>query len=300
MIRVVYNPVAGPRLVRKIARVREILSRRDEPFEIRETSGPGDAAILAREAAFSGSSAVVAVGGDGTVNEAVNGLAGTATPLVVVPHGTGNVFAAEAGLPSGVEGCLDLLSEGVAAEIPLGRAGTRHFLLLGSAGFDAEVVERMGSRQKNLLGIAAYYLAGLGNLARSQPTLWLEFPGRERVEAQAVAVLRGRLYGGGVLLAPDGNLFGNSLHVVALLRRGRASIVRFALSALRGRGGEAPGVLRRETPWVLVRSRYPSAAQVDGDYLGPLPVKFEMTSVTVRILLPEAFAARRAEVLLPR
>jgi len=295
MIRVIYNPVAGPKGVNRIARVRELLSASGAPFEIRVTAGPGDGVLLAREAAHTGVSTVLAVGGDGTINEAVNGLAGSATRLAVVPHGTGNVFADEVGLPGTVEGCLALLSDGATIEVRLGRVGERFFLLVASAGFDAEVVERMSSRQKNVLGIGAYYLSGMMHLFREQPTLWMEFPGKERVEAQSVLVLRGRKYGGGVLMAPDGGLLKNSLHVIALRKAGRWPIVRFAVAALRGKALSSPDILHRETETVLVRSRIPSAVQVDGDYLGPLPARFGISDVTLRLVVPEAFARRRVE-----
>lgn len=298
MIRVIYNPVAGPKAVNRIARIRELLSASGTPFEIRETTGPGDAVLLAREAAFDGVSTVLAVGGDGTINEAVNGLAGSGTRLAVVPHGTGNVFADEVGLPGTVEGCLALLSDGETIEVRLGRAGERYFLLVASAGFDAEVVERMSSRQKNTLGIGAYYLAGLRHLFREQPTLWMEFPGKERVEAQSVLVFRGRKYGGGVLMVPDGGLLKNTLHVVALRKAGRWPIVRFVVAAVRGKALSSPDILHRETETVLVRSRIPSAVQVDGDYLGPLPVRFGMSEVTLRLVVPRTFAGRRAEPVL--
>lgn len=289
MIRVVYNPVAGPKAVRRISRVRELLAARDTPFDLRETAGPGDAVLLAREAAYEGVSTVLAVGGDGTINEAANGLAGSRTRLAVVPHGTGNVFAAEVGLPDSVEGCISLLSTGETIEVALARAGDRHFLLVASAGFDAEVVAGMDVRRKNSLGIAAYYLAGARHLLREQSTLWLEFPGNERLEAQAVLVCRGSKYGGGVTLAPGGSLRGTTLHVIALRRTGRWPIVRFALDALRGKAGLSADVLRRETRSLQVRCRIPSAAQVDGEYLGPLPVRIEMTEVPVRIVVPAAY-----------
>lgn len=294
MIRVIYNPVAGPKAVRRIARVRDLLSGSGSPFEIRETSGPGDAVTLAREAVSEGVSTVLAVGGDGTINEIANGLAGSGTRLAVVPHGTGNVFAGEVGLPRTVEGCLALLSDGgETIDVRLGKAGDRYFLLLASAGFDAEVVERMNSRQKNTLGIAAYYLAGVRHLLHEQPTLWLEFPGKERVEAQSVLLFRGRMYGGGVMMAPDGGLWTNSLHVLALRKAGRWPLVRFALAAMRGTAPSSPDILRRETDSLFVRSRIPSAVQVDGDYLGPLPVRFGMGEVTLRLVVPKAYADRR-------
>ncbi|MGE5190444.1 MAG: diacylglycerol/lipid kinase family protein [Gemmatimonadota bacterium] len=294
MLRVIHNPVAGPKAVRKIDRIRAVLARRDVPHEIVKTTKPGHAVHLAREAAVEGHTAVVAVGGDGTINEVANGLAGSATRLCVVPHGTGNVFAAEVGLPRTVEGCVDLLFDGKTVDIPLARAGERYFVLLASAGFDAEVVERMTQRGKNVLGIAAYFVAGLRHLARYQPTLWMEFPGRERIEAQAVLVCRGKRYGAWVTMVPDGNLAGDRLRVVALCSRGRVAIARFALSALFGRAASSPAVLVRETQSVLVRSRIPSAAQVDGDYLGPLPVRFEMTPTMLRVVVPRDFLVRQS------
>jgi diacylglycerol kinase (ATP) len=294
MVRVIHNPAAGPKAVRKIDLIRESLARTGTPFEVRKTTYPGEAVHLAREAAFSGAGAVVAAGGDGTINEVVNGLAGSRTRLAVVPHGTGNVLAKEVGLPKSVEGCIGLLQEGKTIEVPLARAGDRYFLLLASAGFDAEVIERVTSRQKGYLGMGAYYFAGIRHLLHSHPTLWLEFPGKERIEAQAVILCRGKKYGGGVVMAPRGNLAGNSLHVVALLRPGRWAIFRFALNALRGRLSASPGVLHRETDAVLVRSRIPSAVQVDGDYLAPLPIRFAMTQETVRLVVPRDYPAPEA------
>jgi YegS/Rv2252/BmrU family lipid kinase len=295
MLRVIYNPVAGRKIVTKIDRLRALLEARGTPFEIVKTSGPGDAVLLAKEAAHAGADTVLAVGGDGTVNEIANGLAGSGTRLAVVPHGTGNVFAQEVGLPKTVEGCLDLLYSGKTIEVPLARAEERYFVVLASAGFDAEVVERMGHRQKNLLGIVAYVLAGMRHLLRPQPTLWMEFPGRERMEVQAVIVCRGKKYGGGVTMAPAANIEGNTLQVVALQKTGRWALFGFALNALRGKHVSSPAVLIREARSVLVRSRIPSAAQVDGDYLGPLPVRFEMTDVTLRIVVPSSYNAASSE-----
>ncbi|MBS1244473.1 MAG: sphingosine/diacylglycerol kinaselike protein [Deltaproteobacteria bacterium] len=294
MIEVIHNPVAGPKdvnpkAVKRIDRVRAYLSAQGLPFRIRETSAPGDAGVMAREAALEGADAVVAVGGDGTMNEVADGLAGSATRLVFVPHGTGNVFAREFSLPESVEGCMDLLTSGKTISVRLAKADDRYFVLLGSAGFDAEVVERMHHRQKNLLGIAAYVLCGARHLLRSQPPLWLEFPDRERIEAQAVIVARGKKYGGNVTIAPAGDIAGETFQVIALLRKGRWSIAKFALDALRGKHVSSRHVLIRESPSLFVRSTIPSACQVDGEYLGPLPVRFTVTDVLLRIVVPAEF-----------
>jgi YegS/Rv2252/BmrU family lipid kinase len=289
MIDVIYNPVAGPKAVNRIDQVRSYLSAHGLPFRIRETAAPGDAVVMAREASLEGAEVVVAVGGDGTMNEVADGLAGSATRLVLVPHGTGNVFASEFSLPDSVEGCLDLLSSGKTISVRMAKANERHFVLLASAGFDAEVVERMHHRQKNLLGIAAYVLSGARHLLRSQPTLWLEFPGRERVEAQAVIVARGKKYGGNVTIAPGGDISGEMFQVIALLRRGRWSIAKFALDVLRGRHTSSPHVLIRESPSLFVRCPILSACQVDGEYIGPLPVRFTVTDTLLQVVVPKEF-----------
>jgi YegS/Rv2252/BmrU family lipid kinase len=289
MIDVIHNPVAGPGVVNRIDRVRAYLSTRGLPFRIRETAAPGDAVVMAREAAQAGDDVVVAVGGDGTMNEVADGLAGSATRLAFVPYGTGNVFAREFSLPESVEGCLDLLSSGKTISVRMAKANDRRFVLLASAGFDAEVVERMNPRQKNLLGIAAYVLCGARHLLRSQSTLWLEFPNRERVEAQAVIVVRGKKYGGNVTIAPGGDIAGETFQVIALLRKGRWPIAKFAIDALRGKNAASPHVLVRESPSLFVRSRIPSACQVDGEYLGPLPVRFTVTDALLQIVVPKEF-----------
>jgi diacylglycerol kinase (ATP) len=289
MIDVIYNPVAGPRAVNRIDQVRSYLSARGRPFRIRETTATGDAVVMAREAALEGANAVVAVGGDGTMSEVADGLAGSATRLAFVPHGTGNVFAREFSLPESVEGCLDLLSSGKTIPVRMAKANDRRFVLMASAGFDAEVVERMNSGQKNLLGIAAYVLCGARHFFRPQPTLWLEFPGRERVEAQSVIVARGKKYGGNVTIAPEGDISGETFQVVALLRKGHWAIAKFALDILRGKHTVSRHVLVRESPSLFVRSAIPSACQVDGEYLGPLPVRFTVTDALLQVVVPKEF-----------
>ncbi len=291
MIHVIYNPVAGPKSVRKIERLRAALGGTGQPFVVSETAGPGDAMQFARDAAESGATAVVAVGGDGTINEVANGLAGSTVPLLIVAHGTGNVFARELSMPAAVEDCLALLSTGRTITIPLAKAGGRYFAIVASAGFDAEVVEQVRSHHKNRFGIAAYVLLGMRHFFRPQPSLWLEFPGRERIEAQSVVLCRGRMYGGGVVMAPEADLEGDKLHVIVLTKTGRFALLGFVANVLRGRHLSSKNVVHRVTGSLWVRSTIPSAAQIDGEYLGPLPVRFEMTEKTLTLFVPDTRSA---------
>jgi len=293
MIDVIYNPIAGIKTAGKIERIRVCLTAMGLDFRIRQTKGIGDAALMARDAVASKVKAVVAVGGDGTIHEIATGLAGSKTPLLIVPGGTGNVLAKELGLPASDNNCLSLLAEGKIISIPLGIANNRFFVLLGSAGFDAEVLERMSSRQKNYLGIAAYLFAGVCHFLKKQPPLWLDLPNRERIEAQAAFIVRGKKYGGNVTMAPEGNIRKKTFNVVILLRKGKWAMIKFVLNVLMGKHAQSSDVLIRESKSVTIRSTIPSAAQVDGEYLGPLPVQFKMSNVFLRLIVPKEFQAEK-------
>src|SRR3990172_3614741 len=128
MIDVIYNPVAGPKVVNRIDRVRSFLSGRGLSFRVRATGAPGGAGGVGRGGGGGGGGG----GGDGTMSGGGGGLGGSATRLVFVPHGTGNVFAGEFSLPQSVEGCLDLLFSGKTISVRLAKANDRHFVLLAS------------------------------------------------------------------------------------------------------------------------------------------------------------------------
>ena len=290
MIEVIYNPVAGIKVAGKIERIGVCLTAMGLDFRIRKTEGIGDAALMARDAAANRADAVVAVGGDGTIHEIASGLAGSKTPLLIVPSGTGNVFAKELCLPKSHTGCLSLLVEGKTISVPLGIANDRFFVLMGSAGFDAEVLERMNHRQKNFFGIIAYVFVGIVHfLFRKHPPLWLDFPDRERIEAQAAFIARGKKYGGNIIMAPNGNIEKKTFQVIILQRKGRWAIAKFLFDLLLGRHTRSRSVLVREAASVTIRSSIPSAAQVDGEYLGPLPIRFAMGDVSLRIIVPKEF-----------
>ena len=289
MIEVIHNPVAGIRTSGKIERIRACLETMGLDFRIRHTEGIGDAAIMARDAVANRAKTVVAVGGDGTAHEVASGLAGSRTPMLVVPTGTANVIGKELNLPTSEKDCLSLLTEGKIISIPLGIANDRFFVLLGSTGFDAEVLERMSHWQKNYLGIAAYLLSGAFHFFRKHPSLWLDFPFQERFEAQAAFITRGKKYGGNVIIAPDGNIEKKAFQVVLLRRKGRWAMTKFVFDLILGKHTRSSNVLIREATSVMIRSSIPSAALVDGEYLGPLPVRFTMSDISLRIIVPRDF-----------
>ena len=208
----IVNPAArGGRGARAESRIRTALATLDTGAEIVRTDAPGQAEVLAAEAARDGFTPVVAVGGDGTVHEVVNGLLRTPQPTLppdfgVVPTGSGNDFARTVHLPRKIESAVSAILQGPRRTVDVGRCGNRVFLNAAGVGFDAEVVGVM-ARAGPLLrssGPLLYPLAVVRALPRYtvQPmSVELDGQSLER-RALLVAVANGSYYGGGFRICP--------------------------------------------------------------------------------------------------
>ncbi|HZI46943.1 MAG TPA: diacylglycerol kinase family protein, partial [Pyrinomonadaceae bacterium] len=144
-------------------------------IDLKLTQRPGDATEIAARAASNGTSDVIVAGGDGTINEAIQGLAGTNARLAIIPRGTGNVLARELGLPLADEQALKIVAQGKSRQIYLGLAideatnEHRHFVLMAGIGLDASVVGRVQPKLKKRIGKAAFWVSGLSHLADWNP-----------------------------------------------------------------------------------------------------------------------------------
>jgi diacylglycerol kinase (ATP) len=236
----IVNPVAGAdRALDYQARLRDSLSARFGPIDVFVTSGPGDAERSARQAADAGCTHLFVAGGDGTLNEALNGVASRANGLEqvtfgIIPLGTGNDFARTLGIPADVDDAIGAVARGEVVQVDAGRLNDRIFVNVSGGGFIAEVSEAVTPQLKSIAGRLAYFVGGAQTLLDFEPvrmTLTAE-PGGERIGAavHAFAVCNSRLIGGGRLIAPHAIIDDGLLDVcvidampalefVALLRR---------------------------------------------------------------------------------
>jgi diacylglycerol kinase family enzyme len=136
-ILVIFNPAARSERARGFLRRIEALPR----ARLQPTTAPGDARRFAHEGAKGGARMVVAAGGDGTINDVVNGLAGSNVALGILPIGTMNVFASELGLPSDLDEAWEIIEAGHTRTIDMAQANEQYFVQLAGIGFDAQVVE---------------------------------------------------------------------------------------------------------------------------------------------------------------
>jgi len=290
------NPVAGRNARQAIARVCRALARRGANVELYLTTAAGDAERRARQARDESWQRIVAAGGDGTLNEVVNGLAGSALPLAFIPLGTTNVFALETGIPFDVAQAAVIAVEAPARPVTLGRAGDRVFLLMAGSGFDGQVVAAVSTRLKRLLGKGAYLVAAVQQLLRNPPRRFEVRCNGETYQASGVLIANARCYGGRFTLTPRAGLERPDLEVCLLLRPGRLSLLRQALALVTGRTLKPPyGKILTTTRLEITTPGV--AVQIDGDYFGETPLAFDCTPASLQLVIPDlAKEAPRAAV----
>jgi diacylglycerol kinase (ATP) len=213
--RLIVNPVsgtdAGPDY---LPLINERLRERLGPLDIVITTGEGDATAAAAQAVRDGYDYVFAGGGDGTLNEVLNGIASVPnglaqTVLGVIPLGTGNDFATALGFPQDIGEVLDALDVTAPIAVDVGVVNAQHFTNVSAGGFIAEVSDAVGTQLKSIAGKLAYLIGGAQVLFTHEPVgvdiAWTDAgqTSRERFELHAFAVCNSRQIGGGRLVAPD-------------------------------------------------------------------------------------------------
>lgn len=285
-IKLIANPVAGGDARARIARAQAYLEQRGCRVELFLTAGRGDARKAAAAARAEGFERVIAAGGDGTLNEVLNGLAPSSIPLAFLPLGTTNVFALEVGIPFEVEAACDIAVDGDARPVCLGRAGEERFLLMLSAGFDAEVVYRVSHRLKRWTGKFAYAACACTTLLRhSPPPLELLREDGLVLRGYGVVIGNGRLYGGKFSFTPAASLEAPELDVCLLLRPGRLALLSALLRVALGRPLAPAQALQFKTSGLEVRGAGVHA-QFDGDYLSRLPLRVEAVPGELLLVFP--------------
>jgi YegS/Rv2252/BmrU family lipid kinase len=247
---------------------------------------------LAREAAATGAAVVFACGGDGTINEVVNGLAGSECALGVLRGGMGDVFAREAGVPRAPEAALRVLIDGERRRFDLGLANERRFLMMAGIGFDAAVVRAVPRRPKRLLGSTSYALWGAWTLARYRPRRVLLRIDGDELETRLYWLLLGntRSYGGVARIAVSARADDGRLEAYVFEGGGLGRVAGHAMRIARGRLEGAPGVSRRRVQTLEVISAG-LPVQVDGEYAGETPMRFAVAPAALDVLLPRGGAA---------
>ncbi|MFM8365486.1 MAG: diacylglycerol/lipid kinase family protein [Verrucomicrobiota bacterium] len=283
---VILNPAArGEKAARLKDKVREVCSM----ASLELTSRPGDARRIAAEAVAAGVETVVAAGGDGTINEVVNGVAGSGARMGILPMGTVNVLAKEIGIPEGnLAAAWEVVERGHTLALDLPEANGQYFIQLAGVGLDAEVVRRTNLDLKKTLGPLSYILTLVQLAASKPPRVIVEAPGWSDRECCFALIGNGRLYGGPFPLFKRASLYDGLLDVVVFKNQSHWDVIRYFQAIAFGTHPDLHDVEYFQTPSLRVRSNSDVPVELDGEVAGTLPCEFRLAPHKLHVLAPGA------------
>ena len=287
---VIYNPAAGRNRQRRLSTVLDLLEEQVCSVTLRETRRRGDAEVFAREARADEWDVIVAAGGDGTINEVVNGMVGNgaqAPMLAIIPLGTANVMACEIGLdaqdPAQIAATI---ADGPAARVHLGVANGRHFVLMAGVGLDAHVVAGVNTTLKRHTGKFAYVVESFRQaMGYDFPALQIRADGKTYEGRMAVAC-KGRHYGGPFIAAPGADLEKPDLQICIMPKKGMAGALRYGLALPLGKLSTLPEIQRVSTRSLTIIGPRGAPVQADGDIIARLPAEITVADETVNLMVP--------------
>ena len=267
-VHIIYNPKAGGAKRKLVLSAAGKLEKLGMTVSIEETEGPNMAGAMAQRAE---SDILVAAGGDGTVREVIDGLAGSNKVLAIFPMGTANVLAAEMGQKPDVDAVVNTIRYGVPRQLHLGLANDRYFAVMASIGFDADVVADVNLRLKNIIGKSAYLVAAFRKMISFRPhSFTLNIDGVDHRCGGAI-IANGQYYGGKFVCVPSARVTDARLHACLLRASSRSDLLSYAYALIRGNFPNCPGVEIVEGRTFRIEG--PRAAlQADGDIIGDTPI----------------------------
>lgn len=283
---VIFNPKARSQ---KGGRVLRFIESHADRLALHTTHHAGEAREIAARLAAAGEPVLIAAGGDGTLNEVVNGLAGSRTVLGVLPAGTMNVFAREMGIPfDSLERAFQVIERGFIQEVDLFEANGAPFVQMAGVGFDAKVIEETTWEAKKRLGPLAYLLAGMKVLGETPPKLEVILPDGRREEGVAVLAGNGALYGGPFKFFRNANNHDSKLDVLVYKEAG----YRIVLDSLRGLAFGGIDLMASTSYFqareFVVKSAGEVPVEVDGEWLGRFSeIRFAESANRLRVIAPE-------------
>jgi diacylglycerol kinase (ATP) len=258
--------------------------------DVRPTRGPNDATRLAAEAAREGFLDIIVSGGDGTINEALQGLVGSSVRLAIWPRGTANVLGRELRLPRQVDRIAEIIASGHARRIHIGcatieRTGeTRYFLLMAGIGIDAAITNCVRPALKKRIGEAAYWYSGLEHFARwKPPSFKLEADGNE-YDATFAAIGKAPRYGGNLSITPRARMDRPEFEICLIHSTRRLRYLKLLPFAM---FGGMPEGMKDVTFLRTTRARASGdgvQTQVDGEVIGDLPMSFSISPHSIEVL----------------
>jgi len=308
----IHNPNAGgggEARRKELDVARRILAQGGIEADLAETTGPGDATDIALRAGNEGRQLVIACGGDGTLNEVVNGLArqtnGHRVPLALLPGGTANILAKELTLPWDIPQAAERLVRGTVREIALGLATpldapekNRYFLSVAGAGPDGRITYAVDLELKAKMGIFAYWWQGAMEVLQYKfPMFRVITQDHQTIEGSLVIVGRTKHYGGPFKITTEADLYEDQFELAVLTTQSGLRYLSYLPTLWFGDLRKAEGVHFMKADTLVcepINTDEPVYAQVDGEPLSRLPVEFKIVPRALKLLVPEELPEKAA------
>lgn len=289
--RIIYNPTSGRELFRKhLPEVLEKMERAGFETSCHATIAEGDATVAAADAVRRNFDLIVAVGGDGTLNEVVSGVSvfESRPKIGLIPMGTTNDFARAVHIPRDINKAVDIIIEGSSIPVDVGLMNDRHFINIAGGGRLTELTYEVPSKLKTMLGQMAYYLKGIEMIPSIRSSkVRIEYDGQV-FDDHAMMFLIGltNSVGGFEKLAPDASINDGKFTLLILKELNMAEFIRVASLALRGEHLSDPHVIYAKASEISVTSDERVLLNLDGEYGGILPATFKNLARHIEVMVP--------------
>ncbi|WP_186578438.1 diacylglycerol kinase [Aquibacillus kalidii] len=299
--RIIYNPTSGREMFKKeIADVLKRFEQAGYETSVHATTGAGDAIEAAKYAVERRFDIVVAAGGDGTINEVLNGIAEQEyrPRLGIIPVGTTNDFARALSIPRNIHKAVDIILEDNYKALDIGRVNDHYFMNIAGGGKLTELSYEVPSKLKTMLGQLAYYLKGIEMLPSLRPIrVQIEYDGKWfEDEIMLFLVSNTNSVGGFEKLAPTASLDDGYFDLLILRKTNLAEFVRIASLALRGAHLEDPRIFYTRANRIKVHSDEKMQLNIDGEFGGLLPGEFVNLFQHIQFFVPKDFIEKQLEL----
>lgn len=285
------NPISGNKDLKVI---KEELMRRfsSYDFKIWETLKPAHAIELAKKAVKEGADIVVAVGGDGTAIEVISGIIGSNAKLAIIPCGTGNMLAANLGIPTGLSKAIDIILDDHTNKIDVGKINGRYFAFMAGCGFDAKIIQETSREKKRKLGLLAYFIEGFKHAFGSPYAHFkIKLNNNNYIKVKALTVLianSANIMGNIFSLAPHASFCDGLLDLIIISPKNTSDYIPIMWDILTKRALNQTNKIKHYQVKELEIESIPSLLiQADGDIIGMTPAKVQIIPEAVEVLLPK-------------
>ena len=292
----IVNPTAGRgEAGRQVPEIKRRLGAAGATWTWRFTEKSGDALTLAREAVAAGARLVVAVGGDGTLHEVMNGVLGSGAAVGLIPYGTGNDFGRALGLHGNLEVACETLKAGKIQNVDVGvidgagTGGPRHFLVLAGTGYDARTAQTVNSGIRFLSGPAAYVWGAVLTLWRFTPftlTLTLDDSPPRKLPAMFVSFANAETTGGGMKIAPGARVDDGCLDICLVAKVSKPTLLYNLTQIFSGRHLRCAAVSMHRVKKLTVDADPPQPLLIDGEVAGTTPATVTLLPGALPFLVP--------------